>query len=147
MARRHRPSPFRPSSVARARCAGGAGVLALLLAAPFALPAQQGGAPVNERPNPFTTIEGWAKMPEGRTWGSTSAVEVDKDELHADYVAHARMLGVRPKTKAGLGMVIKKKAGFGDRQVVTHDCRKTWRWVLPKLADARAIWARRVGRG
>ncbi|PSD30142.1 hypothetical protein C7E12_09115, partial [Stenotrophomonas maltophilia] len=74
------------------------------------------------------------------------AVEVDKDELHADYVAHAKMLGVRPKTKAGLGMVIKKKAGFGDRQVVTHDCRKTWRWVLPKLADARAIWARRVGR-
>lgn len=44
-------------------------------------------------------------------------------------------------------MVIKKKAGFGDRQVVTHDGRKTWRWVLPKLADARAIWARRVGRG
>ncbi|WP_321995970.1 bifunctional DNA primase/polymerase [Xanthomonas citri] len=79
-------------------------------------------------------------------WDS-EAVEVDKDELHADYVAHARMLGVRPKTKAGLGMVIKKKAGFGDRQVVTHDCRKTWRWVLPKLADARAIWARRVGRG
>ena len=77
----------------------------------------------------------------------TEAVEVDKDELHADYVVHARMLGVRPKTKAGLGMVIKKKAGFGDRQVVTHDCRKTWRWVLPKLADARAIWAKRVGRG
>lgn len=77
----------------------------------------------------------------------TEAVEVDKDELHADYVVHARMLGVRPKTKAGLGMVIKKKAGFGDRQVVTHDGRKTWRWVLPKLADARAIWARRVGRG
>lgn len=77
----------------------------------------------------------------------TEAVEVDKDELHADYVVHARMLGVRPKTKAGLGMVIKKKAGFGDRQVVTHDCRKIWRWVLPKLADARAIWAKRVGRG
>jgi hypothetical protein len=74
------------------------------------------------------------------------AVEVDKDELHADYVAHARMLGVRPKTKAGLGMVIKKKAGFGDRQVVSHDCRKTWRWVLPRLADARAIWAMRLGR-
>jgi DNA-binding beta-propeller fold protein YncE len=79
LARRHRPSPFRPSSVARARCAGGAGVLALLLATPFALPAQQGGAPVNDRPNPFTTIEGWAKMPEGRTWGSTSAVDIDPD--------------------------------------------------------------------
>ncbi len=33
----------------------------------------------NDLPNPYQTIEGWAKMPEGRTWGSTSAVEIDKD--------------------------------------------------------------------
>ena len=31
------------------------------------------------QPNPYRTIEGWAKMPEGRTWGSTSAVDIDKD--------------------------------------------------------------------
>jgi DNA-binding beta-propeller fold protein YncE len=36
-------------------------------------------APVNDRPNPYTTIEGWAKLPEGRVWGSTSAVAIDKD--------------------------------------------------------------------
>jgi DNA-binding beta-propeller fold protein YncE len=45
--------------------------------------AQVGGsatmAPVNDPPNPYATIAGWAKMPEGRTWGSTSAVEIDKD--------------------------------------------------------------------
>jgi streptogramin lyase len=35
--------------------------------------------PVNDLPNPYQTIEGWAKMPEGRTWGSTSAVSIDKD--------------------------------------------------------------------
>lgn len=35
--------------------------------------------PQNNYPNPYTTIEGWAKMPEGRTWGSTSAVDIDKD--------------------------------------------------------------------
>ena len=35
--------------------------------------------PVNDRPNPYQTIEGWAKMPEGRTWGSTSAVAIAKD--------------------------------------------------------------------
>ena len=29
--------------------------------------------------NPYRTIEGWAKLPEGRSWGSTSAVEVDRD--------------------------------------------------------------------
>ncbi len=36
-------------------------------------------APVNDLPNPYQTIEGWAKMPAGRTWGSTSAVGIDKD--------------------------------------------------------------------
>src|ERR1043165_5530392 len=36
-------------------------------------------APTNSGPNPYQTIEGWAKLPEGRTWGSTSAVDIDKD--------------------------------------------------------------------
>ena len=31
------------------------------------------------QPNPYRTIEGWAKMPAGRSWGSTSAVGVDPD--------------------------------------------------------------------
>jgi sugar lactone lactonase YvrE len=35
--------------------------------------------PVNDPPNPYQTIEGWAKMPEGRTWGSTSAVDIAPD--------------------------------------------------------------------
>jgi sugar lactone lactonase YvrE len=35
--------------------------------------------PANSQPNPYRTVEGWAKMPEGRTWGATSAVEVDRD--------------------------------------------------------------------
>jgi len=33
----------------------------------------------NSQPNPYKTVENWAKMPEGRTWGSTSAVEADPD--------------------------------------------------------------------
>ena len=33
----------------------------------------------NSQPNPYQTIENWAKLPEGRTWGSTSAVEIDRD--------------------------------------------------------------------
>jgi sugar lactone lactonase YvrE len=33
----------------------------------------------NSIPNPYETIAGWAKMPEGRKWGSTSAVDIDKD--------------------------------------------------------------------
>jgi hypothetical protein len=41
--------------------------------------AQSDVQPTNSLPNPYETITGWAKMPEGRTWGSTSAVEIDKD--------------------------------------------------------------------
>jgi sugar lactone lactonase YvrE len=29
--------------------------------------------------NPYRTVEHWAKMPEGRTWGSTSAVDIDRN--------------------------------------------------------------------
>src|SRR5438132_1108634 len=35
--------------------------------------------PTNSAPNPYSTVANWAKMPEGRAWGSTSAVEVDRD--------------------------------------------------------------------
>src|SRR2546427_6040018 len=35
--------------------------------------------PATAQPNPYRTVEGWAKMPEGRTWGATSAVEIDRD--------------------------------------------------------------------
>ncbi|MQA90355.1 MAG: hypothetical protein GEU90_08970 [Gemmatimonas sp.] len=36
-------------------------------------------APTNDLPNAYETIEGWAQMPAGREWGSTSAVDVDPD--------------------------------------------------------------------
>jgi DNA-binding beta-propeller fold protein YncE len=39
----------------------------------------QSGAPTNSAPNPYRAIEDWAKMPEGRTWGSTSGVDIDPD--------------------------------------------------------------------
>ena len=53
---------------------------AALLAAATALGAQQVQIePTNKAPNPYQTVEGWAKLPEGRAWGSQSAVEVDRD--------------------------------------------------------------------
>jgi DNA-binding beta-propeller fold protein YncE len=36
----------------------------------------------NHAPNPYETIEGWAKMPAGREWGSTSAVFPAPDGKH-----------------------------------------------------------------
>jgi len=36
-------------------------------------------SPTNDAANPYTTVENHFKMPEGRSWGSTSAVDIDKD--------------------------------------------------------------------
>ena len=45
-----------------------------------AAPAQQAkDSPTNDAPNAYRTVEGWAKMPAGRVWGSTSSVGIDKD--------------------------------------------------------------------
>src|SRR4030095_16793518 len=54
-------------------------IVAAALVLTATLSAQTTVAPTNNAPNPYQTIEGWAKMPEGRTWGSTSAVDIDRD--------------------------------------------------------------------
>src|SRR5205823_10506751 len=51
----------------------------VLLAAFLAAFAQTGNQPTNSLSNPYTTVKDWAKLPEGRVWGSTAAVEIDKD--------------------------------------------------------------------
>jgi DNA-binding beta-propeller fold protein YncE len=53
------------------------GVVAVL--ALGGLACAQVGGPTNSLPNPYRSIENWAKMPTGRTWGSTSGVDVDPD--------------------------------------------------------------------
>src|SRR3954464_1281649 len=52
-------------------------VLALVALATTPLPAQP--QPTNSLANPYETIVGWAKLTEGRTWGSLSAIDVDRD--------------------------------------------------------------------
>jgi sugar lactone lactonase YvrE len=42
-------------------------------------PAQDDPRASDSLPNPYDTIKDWAKLPSGRMWGSTSAVEIDKD--------------------------------------------------------------------
>jgi hypothetical protein len=39
----------------------------------------QAVAPTNSAPNPYRTIERWGEMPEGRIWGSTAGVDIDRD--------------------------------------------------------------------
>jgi sugar lactone lactonase YvrE len=52
-------------------------IAALMVAGSRSLAGQS--APVNDAPNPYRTVENWAQLPDGRKWGSTSAVEIDKD--------------------------------------------------------------------
>src|ERR1051325_6158078 len=54
--------------------------------------------PTNDAPNPYNTIEGWAKLPAGREWGSTSAVDVDKD---GKSIWVAERCGTRPNPQGG----------------------------------------------
>ncbi len=52
--------------------------LAILVAIGGGVFAQKTAQP-NQAPNPYVMIENWAKLPAGRTWGSTSAVDIDRD--------------------------------------------------------------------
>jgi hypothetical protein len=54
-----------------------AAALVVLPLAGAALSAQT--APTNDAPNPYRTVVGWATLPDGRAWGSTSAVDIAKD--------------------------------------------------------------------
>src|SRR5258707_13500040 len=38
----------------------------------------QDDAARNSQPNPYRTIVNWAKLPDGRPWGSTAGVDVDR---------------------------------------------------------------------
>ena len=44
-----------------------------------ALLAQDYGTPTNTGPNPYKSVFDWAKMPQGRTWGSSAGVDIDPD--------------------------------------------------------------------
>lgn len=72
------PGVLHIGGMAPTRSVAGAALAAFLLAP--ALRAQGPDTkPVNDRPNPYRTVTGWAKLPDGLAWGSTSAVDIDKD--------------------------------------------------------------------
>ena len=68
-----------------------AGAALALLALPVAATAQRGASgppehadvvPVNNLPNPYETVRDWGTLPDGRSWGSVSAVNIDIDGVH-----------------------------------------------------------------
>src|SRR6516165_12756274 len=56
--------------------AGCAVTLAIMVAG--AMP-QRTHAQANDPPNAYRTVESWAKLPDGRKWGQTISVAVDRD--------------------------------------------------------------------
>ena len=54
----------------------GAGIFALIALSGERTYAQ---ANPNAYPNPYQMQENWAKLPPGRTWGSTIGIEIDPD--------------------------------------------------------------------
>src|SRR3954453_15711389 len=67
-----------------AECGGGAmrltrAVVVAIVAMSGWLYAQAANAPTNDLPNPYQTQADYFKLPAGRTWGATRAVDVDKD--------------------------------------------------------------------
>jgi DNA-binding beta-propeller fold protein YncE len=65
---------MRQSRQVRVNAVAGSAIAAVALLAGSA-----GAQAPNMEPNPYRLVEGWAKMPEGRKWGSTSAVEIAPD--------------------------------------------------------------------
>src|SRR5439155_26792465 len=64
------------NAMARSRSRAVAGILVL---SGCAVLAQSDIAPVNDRPNPYRTVETWATLPAGRMMGATGAVVIDRD--------------------------------------------------------------------
>jgi len=45
----------------------------------WTMSAQSAATPMNDLPNPYRTVENFFTLPEGRAWGSTSTVDIDRD--------------------------------------------------------------------
>jgi len=59
---------------------GGAEVEPAMEEAPTEMAAVlDGSVPINDLPNPYSSIDGWGKLPDGREWGSTAGVDIDPD--------------------------------------------------------------------
>ncbi|PCH62065.1 MAG: hypothetical protein COC19_03415 [SAR86 cluster bacterium] len=55
----------------------------MAIAQGYSAPAEHADVePVNNLPNPYQTVRDWGTLPDGRTWGSVSAINIDIDGIH-----------------------------------------------------------------
>ena len=76
--------------------------LAVLVVAPKPMAqAQESYTAPNAGPNPYQTITGWAKLPDGRKWGSTAGVDIGPDGTLWAYRPLRRQQLCRLATRSG----------------------------------------------
>ena len=63
----------------RARCTLLAGLSAVVALSGWTITAQAPVTPTNDLPNPYRTVDSYFTLPDGRAWGSTSTVDIDRD--------------------------------------------------------------------
>jgi DNA-binding beta-propeller fold protein YncE len=82
------PRAATPAPVIRTRVFAGAALIAVTTATVMAQRGASGPpehakvTPINHLPNPYETQRNWGALPDGRRWGSVSAVDVDVDGKH-----------------------------------------------------------------
>src|SRR3954464_4384081 len=54
-------------------------ILGIALVAAIAMSQAQAYAQGGDPPNPYRSVENWAKLPDGRKWGQTISVDIDRD--------------------------------------------------------------------
>ena len=54
-------------------------MLGIAFVAAIVVPQARAHAQAGDPPNPYRTVENWAKLPDGRKWGQTISVDIDRD--------------------------------------------------------------------
>ena len=103
--------------------------------------------PVNNLPNPYETVRNWGTLPNGRTWGSVSAIHVDADGKHiwaGDRCGTNSCAGSTVDPIVKLDPTGKVVASFGAGQIIWPHGMDVDRQGNVWIADARAASKRRI---
>ena len=83
--------------------------------------------PINNLPNPYETIRNWGTLPDGRKWGSVSAVHVDVDGKH-----------IWAGDRCGTNCVRRVRTSI--RWSSSIRTARSWRASAPDRSSGRTAW-------
>ncbi|HYE84892.1 MAG TPA: peptidyl-alpha-hydroxyglycine alpha-amidating lyase family protein [Vicinamibacterales bacterium] len=106
-------------------------------------------APINNLPNPYETIRNWGTLPDGRKWGSVSAIHVDTDGKHiwaGDRCGANSCVGSTVNPMVRLDPTGKVVASFGAGQILWPHGMDVDRQGNIWVADARSATAQELAK-